>query len=91
MKHAEERFTWEDVVAGVNTGEPFGVPLLWRGCSKGCLDFLGSRRNDPEENLHDEEDTDVMWEGDTEAVTTDTDDDVGVEAVHFGDGELGFD
>ncbi|KAK7030659.1 leucine-rich repeat-containing protein 10B [Favolaschia claudopus] len=36
---AEERFTWEAVVAGKEVGGY--VPIRWRGCSSGCLDFLG--------------------------------------------------
>ena len=38
-RHAEERFTWEQRVAGVSVGG--AVPLRWRGCQWGCLDFLG--------------------------------------------------
>jgi hypothetical protein len=38
VRHAEERFTWENYVAGVSVGG--AVPLLWRGCQWGCLDFL---------------------------------------------------
>lgn len=34
----EERITWERTVAGVSIGGE--VPLLWRGCSYGCLDYL---------------------------------------------------
>ncbi|KAJ7252749.1 hypothetical protein B0H12DRAFT_1117635 [Mycena haematopus] len=37
---AEERYTWETVVAGVSVGG--SVPLKWRGCLYGCLDFLGA-------------------------------------------------
>jgi len=38
---AEERYTWVGVLAGVRVGETTGgVPLLWRGCGRGCLDFL---------------------------------------------------
>ncbi|KAJ6497888.1 hypothetical protein C8R45DRAFT_143652 [Mycena sanguinolenta] len=37
---AEERYTWETVVAGVEVGGT--VPLKWRGCLYGCLDFLGT-------------------------------------------------
>ncbi|KAM5544423.1 hypothetical protein V8D89_002083 [Ganoderma adspersum] len=41
VKHAEERWTWEDVVAGVHVGaEGRGVPVRWRGCARGCLAFL---------------------------------------------------
>ncbi|KAJ7606108.1 hypothetical protein DFH06DRAFT_1019457 [Mycena polygramma] len=35
---AEERFTWETVVAGVDIGGE--VCVKWRGCLWGCLDFL---------------------------------------------------
>ncbi|KAG9014364.1 hypothetical protein FRB94_012770 [Tulasnella sp. JGI-2019a] len=51
--HAEERMEWvsslaEDVVSDLKGGL---VPILWRGCSAGCLDFLNagddaSKRND---------------------------------------------
>jgi hypothetical protein len=38
---AEERYTWVTELAGVRVGETTGgVPLLWRGCGRGCLDFL---------------------------------------------------
>ena len=38
---AEERYTWVSELAGVRVGETTGgVPLLWRGCGPGCLDFL---------------------------------------------------
>jgi hypothetical protein len=48
FRHAEERFTWERIVANVDLGAP-GVPVRWRGCSHGCLDFLGSRAPEPQE------------------------------------------
>lgn len=39
VEHIEERFTWETKVAGKDMmGVP--IPILWRGCSKGCLSFL---------------------------------------------------
>ncbi|KAI0319937.1 hypothetical protein OF83DRAFT_694755 [Amylostereum chailletii] len=42
VQHAEERYMWVDVVAGVRVGQvDGGVPLLWRGCERGCLDILG--------------------------------------------------
>jgi len=55
--HVEERFTWETRIAGKDL---FGmvVPILWRGCSKGCLRFLN------EEEL--EEEGCDMSEGDSE-------------------------
>lgn len=38
---AEERYTWVSELAGVRVGETTGgVPLLWRGCGPGCLNFL---------------------------------------------------
>ena len=38
---AEERYTWVTELAGVRVGETTGgVPVLWRGCGRGCLDFL---------------------------------------------------
>jgi hypothetical protein len=40
VTHAEERFTWEKKVAGQVVGGEHGVPILWRGCSFGCLDHL---------------------------------------------------
>ncbi|KAG6837348.1 hypothetical protein H0H93_010950 [Arthromyces matolae] len=38
VMHAEERYTWEAMVAGVEMGG--SVPVRWRGCKQGCLDFL---------------------------------------------------
>jgi hypothetical protein len=40
VRHAEERYTWEETVAGLSVGVEGGVPVLWRGCSVGCLSFL---------------------------------------------------
>ncbi|KAI0644292.1 hypothetical protein C8Q79DRAFT_1002184 [Trametes meyenii] len=44
VRPAEERFTWEDIVAGVQVGadgiDGVGVPVRWRGCRRGCLAFL---------------------------------------------------
>jgi hypothetical protein len=38
---AEERYTWVTELAGVRVGESTGgVPILWRGCGRGCLGFL---------------------------------------------------
>ncbi|KAF8329554.1 uncharacterized protein EI90DRAFT_3125310 [Cantharellus anzutake] len=43
LRHAEERLEWVKTVAGVkistNDMGP-SVPILWRGCSMGCLSFL---------------------------------------------------
>ena len=40
VKHAEQRMSWERVIAGIDVGGNSGIPVLWRGCSKGCLNFL---------------------------------------------------
>lgn len=42
VDHAEERFEWvKDVAEVVVSDLPGGVvPIQWRGCSSGCLDFL---------------------------------------------------
>lgn len=39
LHHAEERFTWEGIIAGQSVGGP--APMRWRGCRRGCLSFLG--------------------------------------------------
>lgn len=36
--HVEQRFTWERRIAGLDVGG--AVPVRWRGCQRGCLDFL---------------------------------------------------
>ena len=36
----EVRYTWETKIAGIDLGMP--APMRWRGCSRGCLDFLGA-------------------------------------------------
>ncbi|KNZ74653.1 Protein lap1 [Termitomyces sp. J132] len=38
IQHAEERYTWETMIAGVEVGS--SVPMRWRGCQLGCLNFL---------------------------------------------------
>lgn len=38
VRPAEQRLSWERTIAGQNTGGM--VPVLWRGCEYGCLDFL---------------------------------------------------
>lgn len=38
---AEERYTWVTELASMRVGDSTGgVPILWRGCGRGCLDFL---------------------------------------------------
>ncbi|KAK0189148.1 hypothetical protein F5146DRAFT_1225792 [Armillaria mellea] len=40
VQHAEERYTWESIVAGFDLGDRARVPVRWRGCRWGCLDYL---------------------------------------------------
>lgn len=41
VDHAEERFEWiRDVVVFVSDLPGGAVPIQWRGCSSGCLEFL---------------------------------------------------
>lgn len=40
VQHAEERYSWEHVIAGCEVRSPHGIPIHWRGCSTGCLRFL---------------------------------------------------
>ncbi|GLB41785.1 putative leucine-rich repeats, typical (most populated) subfamily protein [Lyophyllum shimeji] len=44
VRHAEERFTWETMIGGVPVGGR--VPVRWRGCQFGCLDFLDPPREE---------------------------------------------
>ncbi|KAI0365173.1 hypothetical protein BV20DRAFT_1004514 [Pilatotrama ljubarskyi] len=50
VQPAEERWTWEEEIAGVRVGAEgvggVGVPVRWRGCGRGCLSFL-----DPESEV----------------------------------------
>ncbi|TFK39992.1 hypothetical protein BDQ12DRAFT_734704 [Crucibulum laeve] len=76
VRHMEERFTWESKIAGKPAGG--AVPVRWRGCMQGCLDFLDPvpTKDSPEH------DTDIeMEDGDVDVV----------QAVQFGAGPGGFD
>ncbi len=51
VEHAEERIQWVTGLASKVTSSdlPNGlVPVLWRGCSVGCLDFLGEHEDEPD-------------------------------------------
>lgn len=69
MECAEECFTWEVKVAGNIVGT---VPVRWRGCGRGCLDFL-----QPDDTKEEEAKEDDM-----------TNDSKGVVEVTFADGAL---
>ncbi|KAK0488688.1 hypothetical protein IW261DRAFT_1440992 [Armillaria novae-zelandiae] len=49
VQHAEERFTWESIVAGFDLGERAKVPVRWRGCQWGCLNYLEGSQGEEEE------------------------------------------
>lgn len=51
IRHAVERFTWEDEIAGMKMGETGGVPVLWRGCGPYCLDWLDEDEPDGQGEL----------------------------------------
>jgi hypothetical protein len=58
VRHAEERYTWEETVAGVNIGG--AVPVRWRGCQWGCLDFLDEEgRGEGEGDADGDEDVEM--------------------------------
>ncbi|KXN86604.1 p53-induced protein with a death domain [Leucoagaricus sp. SymC.cos] len=58
VRPVEQRLSWEKVIAGQNTGGM--VPVMWRGCAHGCLNFLKSEEGPAEaediEMAVDEED-----------------------------------
>ncbi|THH27088.1 hypothetical protein EUX98_g7101 [Antrodiella citrinella] len=69
VRHAVERFTWEDEIAGVNMGRDC-VPVLWRGCGPACLDFL-----DQKEEVEDKEEGVVKEVGQSSTLTAGSDQD----------------
>ncbi|KAF9499657.1 hypothetical protein BDN71DRAFT_1441820 [Pleurotus eryngii] len=96
IHHAEERFTWEDTVAGILVGG--SVPIRWRGCQWGCLDFLDSRpeisSNATSSSVIDEAATeiattasgDIVDDVETLSTTEDEDRDIAVVAVDINRG-----
>ncbi|KAJ7601080.1 hypothetical protein C8J56DRAFT_25705 [Mycena floridula] len=58
VMHAEEAFSWESCVAGCRIGE--AIPVKWRGCSRGCLDFLVPHSDGDERDIGVSEDDDVV-------------------------------
>jgi hypothetical protein len=75
VKHLEERFSWEPVIAGVKVGGK--VPVRWRGCLNGCLDFFDGEKED-----HSQGKLEDITEGDVDNI---------VQMVQFGTGGLGED
>ena len=56
MVHVEQRLTWERRIAGLDVGG--AVPVRWRGCQRGCLDFLCS--NDETKCFVEQDDVDMV-------------------------------
>ena len=46
VRHVQERLTWVASIAGIRLGGL--APLRWRGCEKGCLEFLNSTTDSEE-------------------------------------------
>jgi hypothetical protein len=42
VRHMEERFTWEKIIASVQVGVM--APMKWRGCLRGCLAYLDNNK-----------------------------------------------
>lgn len=80
VQHSEELFSWQKTIAGIQLGGT--AAILWRGCLRGCLDFLGPANDEPEEIPPKEADED------TEFIVAE---DIVIHAVDFGGDELGFD
>lgn len=83
VQHAEERFTWERVVAGVDIGSADGVdgvPVRWRGCGRGCLDFLDEAAEGVEEGSNEDVEMSV------DEVQENASGSTGVRAVVIGEG-----
>ncbi|KAG5647442.1 hypothetical protein DXG03_009372 [Asterophora parasitica] len=87
VRHAEERFTWEKTIANVDVGGL--VPVRWRGCELGCLDFL----NPLEESTQpDTPGIDIIDAGyDTVVAASGQEMDDVVQVVNFGAGADGMD
>lgn len=91
LSHAEERFTWESQVAGVMVGGQ--VPLKWKGCDIGCLDFLNGCadvreelekwQTDPTLEADMYEENGIIIEEDKEDVDDDDDDTGVVQTIHL--------
>ncbi|KZT63911.1 hypothetical protein DAEQUDRAFT_733305 [Daedalea quercina L-15889] len=102
VRHAEERLTWEREVVGTDVKAECGgagVPVRWRGCWKGCLDFLDPGQDEPQAGSEDGA-MDVDEDGDVDVLLLevgglrepDGDNDARVRIVQFAGGPIsGFD
>ncbi|KAJ8454799.1 hypothetical protein ONZ51_g12819 [Trametes cubensis] len=94
VQPAEERWTWEEVIAGVRVGAEgvgrAGVPVRWRGCKRGCLAFL-----DPETEAASQPVSSLAQEVDSQggvlSTLVDADEDVLMDETFSEDDGLGLD
>ncbi|KAL5492297.1 hypothetical protein ACEPAI_3744 [Sanghuangporus weigelae] len=69
VNHSEERLSWEKRIAGQPVGGETGIPVRWRGCSAGCLEYLDQTRvQDPVAGDGAEEDWSVAMDVDNNRV-----------------------
>ncbi|KAL5513082.1 hypothetical protein ACEPAH_3480 [Sanghuangporus vaninii] len=69
VNHSEERLSWEKRIAGQPVGGETGIPVRWRGCSAGCLEYLDQTRvQDPVAGDGVEEDWSVRMDVDNNRV-----------------------
>lgn len=59
VRHAEQRFSWEQNIANISMGGL--VPVRWRGCQRGCLDFLDGAEPKEDAPRVLGEDSDADW------------------------------
>ena len=89
MHPAEERWTWEDTIAGVRVGAEgigrAGVPVRWRGCRRGCIAFLDPELEAPSQPMPPPAEETEDRRG-TLGALVDVDEDVLMDGV-FSDGE----
>ncbi|OJT12912.1 hypothetical protein TRAPUB_10543 [Trametes pubescens] len=97
VRAAEERFTWEEVIAGVRVGGDgvggVGVPVRWRGCGHECLAFLTPEPQPapalaPTPTVDDDVDVDIdiPLEGDGDVEMSEGGIEVDIQEVHFDGG-----
>lgn len=77
VKPVEQRLSWEKMIAGQTCGGM--VPVMWRGCTQGCLDFLSSETR-----------VEAVAVEDIEMEMVGGEDDV-VQQIQFGGGIIDFD
>lgn len=79
IRHAEERFSWVHTIGGVRVGGI--VPIQWRGCQRGCLDFLEDNNGKTAQDVQPSNDTTPSTN--TEVEDTLTMDEDAVQVIQF--------